>query len=223
MVNRTVTPEVAAQVTEMMEGVVERGTATYAQIPGYTVAGKTGTAEKWVDGAYSDTEHMASFVGFVPSRHPVYTIVVVVDSPHGKNGHFGGPVAAPVFKRVAEDLLRYGGVPPTLNAPPPVLVHRGDANPGEQRISGPAQTGSVVAARLDAAVSDGRYPDLSGMSARDAIRVMAALGAQPQVYGTGFVSDQRPAAGAPIESGDRVTLWLSRRPPVAQAASVDRP
>ena len=111
-----------------MEGVVERGTAKSAQIHGYTIAGKTGTASKIVDGHYSKSEYNASFVGFVPSRQPALTIIVVIDSPHG-NGYTGGVVAAPMFKRIAEASLRQLGIAPTVNAMPPVLVARHDAAP----------------------------------------------------------------------------------------------
>ena len=70
-----------------------------------------------------DTDYNASFVGFVPSRKPALTIIVVIDSPHGK-GYYGGVVAAPIFQRIAEAALRHLGIPPTINAPPPVLVAR---------------------------------------------------------------------------------------------------
>ena len=90
-----------------MEGVVERGTGKRAQIAGYTVAGKTGTAKKLVNGSYSGhSDYNVSFVGFVPSRKPAFTIVVVVDSPTDGVG-YGGAVAAPIFKRIAEAALRH--------------------------------------------------------------------------------------------------------------------
>ena len=93
---------------------------------GYTIAGKTGTAAKLVNGHYQKSDYNASFVGFIPSRNPALTILVVIDSPHG-NGYTGGAVSAPVFKRIAEAALTYLGVGPNLNAPPPVLVARHDA------------------------------------------------------------------------------------------------
>ncbi len=111
----------AAQLTAIMEAVVERGTAKAAQIDGYTIAGKTGTAHKVINGGYSQSEYNASFVGFVPSRKPALTIIVVIDSPHGK-GYTGGAVAAPIFKRIAEASLRHLGIAPTVNPAPPVLV-----------------------------------------------------------------------------------------------------
>ena len=111
-----------------MEEVVERGTAKPAQIPGYTIAGKTGTAAKLVDGNYSHIDYNGSFVGFIPSQRPAVTILVVLDSPHGPHGYYGGNVSAPIFKRIAEATLRYLGVGPTLNPAAPVVVARRDVS-----------------------------------------------------------------------------------------------
>src|SRR5215471_15883264 len=95
---RTIEPETAATLTTIMEQVVVRGTARAAQFPGYTIAGKTGTAAKLINGHYSYTDYNASFVGFVPSRDPAVTIIVVIDSPHA-GPHVGGLVSAPIFRR----------------------------------------------------------------------------------------------------------------------------
>ena len=85
VVRRTISADTAATLTAIMEGVVERGTARQAaQIPGYTIAGKTGTAAKLINGHYSTSDYNASFVGFVPSRDPAVAIIVVIDSPHGR-------------------------------------------------------------------------------------------------------------------------------------------
>jgi cell division protein FtsI/penicillin-binding protein 2 len=84
VLGRTITKDTAATVTGIMEQIVERGTATYAQIDGYTIAGKTGTASKLVNGRYSTSDYYASFVGFLPSRKPVATIIVVLDSPRAR-------------------------------------------------------------------------------------------------------------------------------------------
>src|SRR4029078_1716531 len=114
VVRRAITQETAATVTEIMEAVVERGTAkSFAQIDGYTVAGKPGTASKVVNGHYSKSDYNASFVGFVPSRKPAVVIVVVIDSPHAK-GYYGAVVLAPVFQRIAEGTLRHPGIRPLL-------------------------------------------------------------------------------------------------------------
>src|SRR5204862_8330468 len=115
----------AAEVTAIMEAVVERGTGRSAQIDGYTIAGKTGTAQKVENGRYSNTDYNVSFVGFVPSRKPIFTIVVVVDSPH-KVPPYGATVAAPIFKRIATAALRQYGVPTSINPEPPIMVARRD-------------------------------------------------------------------------------------------------
>jgi cell division protein FtsI (penicillin-binding protein 3) len=85
---------------------VEEGTGKMAQIPGITSAGKTGTAQKLdANGAYSHNKFTASFVGFAPAEDPLVTIVVSLDEPHPQ--YYGGVVAAPVFRNVAGDVIRY--------------------------------------------------------------------------------------------------------------------
>jgi cell division protein FtsI/penicillin-binding protein 2 len=80
---QTITPDTAATLTTIMEQVVERGSARAAQMPGYTIAGKTGTAAKLVNGHYQKSDYNASFVGFLPSRKPALTILVVIGSSRG--------------------------------------------------------------------------------------------------------------------------------------------
>src|SRR5947207_10061905 len=104
-------------------------------MPGYTIAGKTGAANKLTIGR-SSRDTYASFVGLLPSQKPVATILVVLDSPRGSHGHFGGSVSAPIFRRIAEATLRYLGVPPSVNPVPPVIVARHQ----DQRPAVPAKT-----------------------------------------------------------------------------------
>jgi cell division protein FtsI (penicillin-binding protein 3) len=109
--SRVVSPATAHTLTTIMEGVVSSGTGTKAAIPGFRVAGKTGTAQK-VDprtGTYSSALSIGSFVGFVPADAPRLTIIVVIDEPQGEA--WGGVVAAPVFRRVGEQVLTSLGVP----------------------------------------------------------------------------------------------------------------
>ena len=108
---RVVSPATARTLTTILEGVVASGTGTKAAIPGFRVAGKTGTAQK-VDprtGAYSSVLSVGSFVGFVPAHAPRLAMIVVIDEPQGEA--WGGVVAAPVFRRVGEQVLTYLGVP----------------------------------------------------------------------------------------------------------------
>jgi cell division protein FtsI (penicillin-binding protein 3) len=212
VVRRAIAPETAATVTEIMEAVVDHGTAkATAQIDGFTVAGKTGTASKLEGTHYSKSDYNASFVGFVPSRKPAVVIVVVIDSPHA-HGYYGAVVSGPIFKRIAEATLRHLGIGPTLNAPAPVIVARHDA-PVED--VGPRPVNTPMPAGQTPAVTPGEMPDLLGLSARDAIRTLMQVGLTPRLDGDGFVIDQSPRAGALLTRGDACVLKLGRRPRAA--------
>jgi cell division protein FtsI (penicillin-binding protein 3) len=108
---RVVSPETARSVTKILEGVVTDGTGTKAAIPGFRVAGKTGTAQK-IDprtGTYSTSRFVASFAGYVPADNPQLAMIVIIDEPQGDV--WGGAVAAPLFSRVGGQVLSYLGVP----------------------------------------------------------------------------------------------------------------
>jgi cell division protein FtsI (penicillin-binding protein 3) len=108
---RVLSEETADQLTKMLRGVVKEGSGTLAQIPGYRVAGKTGTAAKpEPTGGYSDTRYVASFVGFAPAKHPELVVLVTVDEPRG--AIWGGVVAAPPFAQIMEFALQYLEVEP---------------------------------------------------------------------------------------------------------------
>jgi cell division protein FtsI (penicillin-binding protein 3) len=204
-----IAPETAATLTAIMEQVVERGTAKAAQIPGYTIAGKTGTAAKLVNGRYQKSDYNASFVGFLPSRKPRLTILVVIDSPHG-NGYTGGAVSAPVFKRIAEASLTYLGIGPTINAPPPVLVARQDPVDESGAVRQLTRAGTGLVPPLEAA-RVGLMPDLRGLSAREALRVLSHIGMSAHMSGNGFVVSQSPEPGSALVRGDACTVRLGRR------------
>ncbi|MBX3306993.1 MAG: penicillin-binding protein 2 [Nitrospira sp.] len=107
---RVVSPDTAHTVTKILEGVVTDGTGGKAAIPGFRVAGKTGTAQK-IDprtGSYSVSRFVTSFAGYVPADNPRLAMIVVIDEPQGDT--WGGTVAAPVFSRVGEQVLNYLGV-----------------------------------------------------------------------------------------------------------------
>jgi membrane peptidoglycan carboxypeptidase len=211
VLRQTINAETAATLTEIMEQVVERGTAKAAQMPGYTIAGKTGTAAKLINGHYQESDYNASFVGFLPSRKPALAILVVIDSPHTR-GHTGGVVSAPVFKRIAEAAVTYLGIGPTLNAPPPVLVARHDAVTASGTGVQPAAVRATAPALFEVARS-GVMPDLRGLSAREAIRVLSQIGMTARMNGDGFVVAQSPDPGASLIRGDVCALRLNRRVP----------
>jgi cell division protein FtsI/penicillin-binding protein 2 len=108
---RVISERTAGQLRNMLEGVLEPGgTASSVSVPGYVLAGKTGTAQKVVGGTYSEDEYVASFVGFAPAERPKLLVTVVVDEP--LYVHTGGEVAAPVFGEIASFALPYLGVSP---------------------------------------------------------------------------------------------------------------
>ena len=117
---RIISRDTAAKLRKMLEGVLAPGgTASEVSVPGYTLAGKTGTAQKVIDGVYSETQFVASFVGFAPAEDPQLLVSVVVDEPKGD--YYGGTVAAPAFGEIAKFALPYLGIeagrPPGASAP----------------------------------------------------------------------------------------------------------
>jgi len=179
---QAVSQRTAAAVTELLVRVTEVGTGKQARVDGFTVAGKTGTAQK-VDlhtGHYSARDRMSSFVGFVPAEDPAMVILVVIDSP--RKATYGGVVAAPVFRAVAEyGLARRGVLPHTDRmvsavSPPPAL--------------------QPISARLPDIAAPGALPSFVGLSMREALVRAHAEGWAVRVQGSGYVASQDPPAGA---------------------------
>ena len=218
-VRRVLDTATADTVTEILRGVVLHGTGHRAALAGYSVAGKTGTAQK-VDasGRYSMVDHVASFVGFVPASHPALVILVSLDTPRGPANE-GGDVAAPLFARIAEPALRRLAVPP--DDPERVLRARGLApdsvHLAAYRPPAPTASGGSLPAR-DAAA--GGMPDFRGQSAREAATAAARLGLIVELKGSGRVVTQVPEPGAEIEAGTSCVLQLAGvAPPVAWAVA----
>lgn len=116
--------DTSKKIVEMMKKVTEDGgTATGAGVEGYYVAGKTGTSQKFVNGAYSQTQFFATFIGFVPADKPEFVLLVTVDEPKG--AHFGGSVAGPYFKSISERTLKYLNTPPDYIPEEPVNKAKG--------------------------------------------------------------------------------------------------
>ncbi|HJR09390.1 MAG TPA: penicillin-binding protein [Pyrinomonadaceae bacterium] len=144
--HRVVSTETARTLRPMLESVTLNGTAKAAQLDGYTAAGKTGTAQKIdpVTRAYSKTKYVGSFVGFAPAENPAVVIIVVIDEPVG--GYYGGIVAAPVFREIAESVLPYLGVAPDTDFTAPAEgrdlaqdAHADEGDAGEATLHHAAQ------------------------------------------------------------------------------------
>jgi cell division protein FtsI/penicillin-binding protein 2 len=242
--NKTVPPDVpparvisattAATMRHMMEGVVLKGTGRKAQLVGYTTAGKTGTAQK-IDPEthrYSRRNYLASFIGYAPINNPAIVTLVVLDSPH-KGSHEGGWAAAPVFKRIMEQVLNYLGVPRDLPVEPstetaaaraPRRGRRASAIPAAKtQLARLAESGSTTVATLPAGMVP--MPSLLGETARQANAQCLHLGLRPRLEGDGVAVEQEPEAGTPVRAGARVVVRFSLRPALvpAKARSGDAP
>jgi len=125
---QVISPATAFTLKEILRGVVEKGTGRKARLDGYTAAGKTGTAQKiGPSGTYEKGRYVSSFIGFAPVEDPRIVVVVMVDEPR-RHGFYGGIVAAPVFKAISEDVLRYLRVPPVRGGAPQVVRESGGAS-----------------------------------------------------------------------------------------------
>jgi len=198
---RVISARVTRELTSMLEGVVTRGTGTRAQIDGFRLAGKSGTAQKIIDGAYSDTDFVASFGGFGPLPSPELVGLVVLDAPRGAEYH-GGQVAGPVFRRIMEASLAQRRV-----------ARDGDTLSIEaDRSSGPDRWASreVTAPAADTdKTAAGRVPDVEGLSLREAVSRLSARGCRVEAKGSGAVLRQEPASGSALVPGAVCRLLLN--------------
>ena len=100
------------QTAQKMRQLLTHSSSSKAYIPRYSVAGKTGTSQKIVNGQYSHTQHISSFSGFFPSKSPRIQVTIVVDSPQSKGIAYGSQNSSPIFKEIAEGIIAYMGIPP---------------------------------------------------------------------------------------------------------------
>ena len=236
---RVIRPETAAMLKRLMEGVVlQGGTGTPARLDGWTTAGKTGTAQK-IDpntGRYSPTSYIASFTGFAPVNNPAVTILVSLDTPVGL--HEGGQVSAPVFKRIAEQVLPYLDVPRDvpLNQRLIQAAYKKQEALDESALEDSSATdftakldeapAEVIPAKavepvkrqteVMMAVEDGgdvTVPDFSGKTMREVTSLCLQMGLDPVLGGSNLAVEQSPAAGTQVKRGSRVTVQFGTPPP----------
>ncbi|HIJ82228.1 MAG TPA: PASTA domain-containing protein, partial [Desulfuromonadales bacterium] len=209
IVRRVISPDASQKVTKMMETVTgEGGTGTKAALDGFRVAGKTGTAQKVdpVTHTYS-SKRIGSFVGFVPADKPKLTIAVIIDEPQGVK--YGGIVAAPAFRGIAQNALAYLKIQPTQ----PLTAK---VKPSDKKAA--ATSADLSVSDDDASDGDeeetpaegGVMPNFSGMSIRRVLQVMEKRGINIRLIGSGRAAEQSPPPGGKIQGGGKV--WIRFTP-----------
>jgi membrane peptidoglycan carboxypeptidase len=207
---------VREELVKILEGVVDRGTGAAIALPGYAIAGKTGTAQKFemATGRYSKTASVSTFVGFVPAEAPVFVAAVMLDEPQGQD--LGGWTSGPVFRSVMSSALAAYGVPPddkirdAQEASAKIAVAGGDWSAMYKR-GAKAET-----------VREVDVPNLKGLTEQAARIALARAGLRVRVLGRGRVGAQFPSKGSSVLENSTVTLSLraadSEAPPEAAAS-----
>lgn len=181
VVRQVISPETARQVMSILESVVSQGTGKNAYVEGYRVGGKTGTAQKIIPGGgYSTSEYIGSFLGVAPVNNPRIVCLVVVDSPEGI--YYGGQVAAPAFRNIIRDTLRYLQVPAQIEP---------------EKIAG----NNLKSMEL---------PSLVDLDLSEAVKILSHKKLKVDILGSGTkIKAQLPLAGTKVVEGSKVVLYTS--------------
>jgi membrane peptidoglycan carboxypeptidase len=235
---RVLSTATTSMVKEMLTGVITAGTGKEAQLEGFSAAGKTGTAQKIEsNGRYSHSKFISSFVGFAPLDNPAIAVVVTIDEPHGQ--YYGGLVAAPVFRNIAEKTLRYLSIPPDqpLTKLQVAKLRREETETNNADLEQPELADpewQVPALRRDSTEASGpaslvpspneegynnvdmegansiEVPDLRGKSLRTVLFELSKLGLQAKANGSGLATDQIPPPGTKVVPGSKISIQLNR-------------
>ncbi len=228
-VGRVMSEENAKRLIDMLtEVTTEGGTATRAAVLGYQVAGKTGTSQKFVNGQYSHTKFISSFVGIVPQESPRLVVMITVDEPQGVI--YGGLVAAPIFQKIAWASLRDLGVPPenelgrdphrvevaaktTVKEKKTAIKEAKTSSDKIENFIKNATTslntatenagmgGGILNTVLASGVGETRVPDFRGLSKRKVMAMTQDLGMRTEFVGSGIAVSQTPAPGSMTSPG----------------------
>ena len=206
-VRQVISPETARELTTILTAVVREGTGHNAAIPGYDVAGKTGTAQKMDPSTrrYSHAPGILSFVGFAPADDPRIAMIVLLDEP--KNEKWGSEAAAPIFAAIGREALRHLSVPPRGTMPVHLLRVEAES---------PSPAAAALPVRRVSLDADpdvpGVMPALEGRSLRQALAALASFDVTLEVSGRGAVVTQWPAPGTPLAPGTVCRLVLAGLP-----------
>ncbi|MDH3998361.1 MAG: transpeptidase family protein [Desulfuromonadales bacterium] len=210
VIRKVVAQDVAQTVMRMMKTTTEDGgTAINARVPGFQVAGKTGTAQKVdaVTGGYSADKRVASFIGFLPAEDPKLVMLVMLDEP--QKVVYGGLVAAPIFSRIAAQAMQYYRISPTEDSP------AGESLPSlEQIVQRASASAPLQLSQYEAVENTGdgpKMPDFRGLSFRQVLSMMEERQLNVSFKGRGRVVEQSPSPGVSIPYG--APVWVRLSPP----------
>lgn len=198
-IRRVISPKTAETTRDILESVVSQGTGRNAYIPGFRVGGKTGTAQKAGKGGYMQGKYVASFIGMAPANDPKIVALVVIDEPQGYP-YYGGTLAAPIFKAVVEDSLRYLGVVPQYSE-------------NEKKIETNNKKPKMVT-----------VPEVVNLPVEEATTILQMEGLVAQVKDGGrIVTKQTPGGMAKISKGSTVILRTGTNEKTSLSESVTVP
>jgi cell division protein FtsI/penicillin-binding protein 2 len=200
-VRQVISEQTSEKLRQIFTGVVETGTGTDARIENVKVAGKTGTTQKLVEGEYSSSSHISSFIGFFPADNPEIIITVILDDP--KNGYYGGKVSAPVFQKIATRILAYTDIK--------------ESQSNEFLFT---QNNREETKNISASITENMVPNLIDLKVKDAVEVLNEMNIRYELdkeniaEEKGFivsVSRQEPAPGVKVGQGEPVKLFVVSR------------
>ena len=209
IVRRVISEKTSARMRQLLVDVVKYGTGVNARLNLITVGGKTGTSQKLINGKYSKEDYNSSFVGFFPADNPKIVCLILVNSP--EVGRYGGSVAAPIFKEVAEKIINTNinlfrdSIKPGLQNSKNSKVTEKIKIAKKEKLSSPEKLTRAMVVELNP-VNKNIMPDLSDYSLRDAILVLSKLGLKYKVNGAGKIVNQSIRPGTQIIKGNTCVL-----------------
>jgi len=210
-VRRVISEETSKKMREILYNVVEKGTGVNAKIDNLKVGGKTGTAQRLENGKYSKSDYNSSFIGFFPSDNPKVICLIVVNAP--KIGRYGGSVAAPIFKNVAERMIK--AEPELLNTTHEEEMHITSVEKSNNNFPNivPAKGISNIQHNNEKGFSEPNVmPDLTNYSIRDAIYLLTKMGIRYTIRGSGSVLSQSINPGTRINKDELCVLNCKETP-----------
>lgn len=210
---KVISRQTSKSLTKMLEAVVyhEKGTGRRAKVPGYQIAGKTGTSEKFDPQLkmYSLKKRVASFIGFAPSDSPKIIVLVSIDEPK-KGQKYGGVVSAPVFSEIVQSTLKYLGVKPNQKPKAITIAEHAFGKP-MPLFKPPNSLSATIATATETLIKIEKdfiqIFDLKGLSIGKVFQKISGLPLQISLQGSGVVTNQHPKPGSKLLPGDTLTLF----------------